>query len=140
MIKRSGIEKEDFFLAISSINLTSFMMSYFYMNQNVNVPNSHLRIRATRANFKTFCDLNAQSKSTFFVIHSLAFVYLFTKWRKMADQNTGKLPPMFNLAIDGTMDAIHRVMSGDDVENLTDLRLKFDRETERLLTNTGTQK
>ena len=58
----------------------------------------------------------------------------------MADQNTGKLPPMFNLAIDGTMDAIHRVMSGDDVENLTDLRLKFDRETERLLTNTGTQK
>ena len=45
---------------------------------------------------------------------------------------------MFNLAIDGTMDAINRVLSGGDVENLADLRIKFDRETERLLTNTGT--
>ena len=139
MMKQSGLEKEDFFLAISSINLTSFMMSYFYMNQHVNVPSSHKRIRATRVHFKNFCDLNAQSKRTFFVLHGLAFVYLFTLWRKMADQNKSKLPPMFNLAIDGTMDAIHRVLSGGNVENLTDLRLKFDRETEILLTNTDTE-
>ena len=38
IMKQSYIEKEDFFLAISSINLTSFMMSYLYMNENVNVP------------------------------------------------------------------------------------------------------
>lgn len=32
LMKQSYKEKEDFFLAISSINLTSFMQSYFYMN------------------------------------------------------------------------------------------------------------
>ena len=115
------------------------MQSYFYMNQGVNVPTSHLRLRATRSNFKTFCDLNAQSKKAFFVLHSLAFMYMFSLWRKMVDQNTNsKLPPMFNLAIDGTMNAIHRVLDGRDVENLTDLRNKFERETEALLTNTPT--
>ena len=57
----------------------------------------------------------------------------------MADQNTNsKLPPMFNLAVDGAMDAIHRVMK--DVENLADLKAKFNRETEELLTNTRTTK
>jgi len=59
----------------------------------------------------------------------------------MADQNTNsKLPPMFNLAIDGTMDAIHRVLDGRDIENLAELEYKFERETKILLTNTPTPK
>ena len=137
LVKKSGLEKEDFFLAIASINLTSYMQSYLYMNEGVNVPSSHTRVRATRSHFKTFCEVNAQTKKAFFVLHSLAFMYMFTLWRKMVDQNTNsKLPPMFNLAIDGTMDAIHRVLDGRNVENLTDLRNKFEAETEKILTNT----
>ena len=112
MMKRSGQEKEDFFVAISSVNLTSYMMSYLYMNQGTNMPTSHYRVRAGRPQFKTFCDLNAQSKSAFFVLHSLAFIHMFTLWRKLADANTGKLPPNFNKVIDQTIDALHRVMSG----------------------------
>ena len=137
LVKQSGLEKEDFFLAIASINLTSYLQSYFFMNEGVNVPSSHTRIRATRSHFKTFCEINAQSKKAFFVIHSLAYMYMFQLWRKMVDQNgNSKLPPMFNLAIDGAMDAVHRVLNNRDVENLTDLRYKFERETDSLLTNT----
>ena len=76
------------------------------------MPSSHYRVRAGRQQFKTFCDLNAQTKSAFFVLHSLAFIHMFTLWRKMADNNTSKLPPMFNKVIDQTIDAIHRVMTG----------------------------
>ena len=64
-------------------------------------------------------------------------MHMFTLWRKMVDQNTNsKLPPMFNLAIDGTMDALHRVLDNRDVENLTDLRVKFERETDSILNST----
>ena len=59
----------------------------------------------------------------------------------MADQNPNrKLPPNFNQAINGTMDAIHRVLGGNDVENLNDLAIKFNRETESLLSNSPTRK
>ena len=64
-------------------------------------------------------------------------MHMFTLWRKMVDQNTNsKLPPMFNLAIDGTMDALNRVLDNRDVENLTDLRVKFERETDAILNST----
>ena len=37
-IKENCLEKEDFYLAISSINLTSYLQSYFYMNRHMNMP------------------------------------------------------------------------------------------------------
>ena len=124
-------------MAIASINLTSYMQTYLFMNEGVNVPSSHTRIRASRSHFKTFCAVNAQTKKAFFVLHSLAFMHMFALWRKMVDQNTNsKLPPMFNLAIDGTMDALHRVLDKNDVENLIELREKFEKETDSILNST----
>ena len=80
-MKQSCIEKEDFFMAISSINLTSRLMSYLHMNEGKNMPGSH-DIRSTRLQFKLFAELLSQSKLAFFELQSLAFVYLFYLWRQ----------------------------------------------------------
>ena len=81
-------QKEDFFIAIASINLTSYLNSYLYMTNAATAPRSHLRLRADRKQFKTFCDLNAQDKQTFFYLQGYAFLYLFTMWRKQTEFST----------------------------------------------------
>ena len=80
--------KEDFFIAIASINLTSYLQSYLYMSNAKTAPQSHLRLRAGRKHFKTFCDLNAQDKKTFFYLHALAFKYLFKRWLKATERSS----------------------------------------------------
>lgn len=72
---------EDFFMAISSINLTSHLISFLYMNKS-DVPETHSRHLASRAQFKTFCKLNADKKVTFFELHCLSFDYMYFLWKK----------------------------------------------------------
>lgn len=55
-MKQSCVEKEDFWLAISSINLTSRLMSYLHMNAGKNMPSSH-NVRAGRLQFKLYSEL-----------------------------------------------------------------------------------
>ena len=85
LMRRSCEEKGDFFIAVSSINLTSHLMSYLHMNDSRSMPASHDR-RAPRLQFKLFAELLSQSKLTFFELNSLAFVYLFHFWRLRTNQ------------------------------------------------------
>ena len=127
-------QREDFFIAIASINLTSYLTSYLYMSNAEMVPRSHLRLRAGRSHFKTFCDLNAQDKKSFFHLHSLAFRYLFNMWRKQTEFGVSslsggkKLPPNFNTIIDLTIDAVHLVLGKDDIDSLSSLIFAFEAE------------
>ena len=102
-MRQSCAEKEDFFMAISSINLTSRLMSFLHMNDGKNMPGSHAR-RATRLQFKLFAELLSQSKLVFFELQSLAFLYLFHFWRqRTATMQKGQLPPNFEEIINQTM-------------------------------------
>ena len=68
-------------MAISSINLTSRLMSYLHMNEDRNMPASHYRLMAGRSQFKTFSELQSQSKQAFFVLQSESLKFLYYRWR-----------------------------------------------------------
>mmetsp|Transcript_8536 Transcript_8536/g.11755 ORF Transcript_8536/g.11755 Transcript_8536/m.11755 type:complete len:101 (+) Transcript_8536:615-917(+) len=50
---------DDFFMAISSINLTSRLMSYLHLNDDRVMPQSHYRLQASRQQFKQFLKLQS---------------------------------------------------------------------------------
>ena len=72
-------EFEDWFTAITCINLTSHLMSYFHISRG-NMPETHERLKAGRAAFKMFCQLNSANKKTFFEIQSQALIYTYHSW------------------------------------------------------------
>ena len=51
--------KDDFSIAISSINLTSHLMSYLHMNEGKQMMASHYRVQASRSQSKLFYQMQS---------------------------------------------------------------------------------
>lgn len=77
---------ETFFTAITSINITHSLITYLYMNK-VEVTEQSKKIRAGRKQFKKFAKLNAESKKTFYELHSFFFMTLFKIWNHELKEN-----------------------------------------------------
>ena len=72
-------ETGTFFLAITSINITHVLMTYFYLNKN-GVSDQSKKVRAKRKQFKRFAKLNALSKRTFYELHAFMLTYFYHLW------------------------------------------------------------
>jgi hypothetical protein len=75
--------------AISSINITYFLISYLHMSNDKFIPKD-IKLRANQKQFKRFCKLNCFSKKTFFEMNSYGVRYLFKEWSKMPRNGTIK--------------------------------------------------
>jgi hypothetical protein len=121
-----------FFLAISSINITHYLMVYFYLNKD-DVSSSHKRLRAGRKQFKRFVKLNAMSKKTFYEINAFALRYLYYLWKKEVKKCKQERStfPNFNLVLDETRLSLHGFLR-HRITDLDDLKSKCDSVIEQL--------
>ena len=85
---------ETFFTAISSINLTHMLITYFFMNKE-EVAEQQKKVRAGRKQFKRFCALNAKNKKAFFELHAYAFISLFNEWLKEYEKTKPMMPNFY---------------------------------------------
>ncbi len=75
--------ESDFLLAITSINITFYLLVYLHLVENARASGKRRVIPANRKNFKAFCKLNALSKQAFFELNSLGLIYVFEQWLEM---------------------------------------------------------
>jgi hypothetical protein len=61
-------EQKDWLLAIKSINLTSYLVSYLYMSKG-HSPAEHDRVKAGRRAFKNFSRMNSKEGRAFFELY-----------------------------------------------------------------------
>lgn len=127
-MKQHAQTHEDWFIAISSINVTSQLITYLHLTTEP-VPLSHLNLKAARPQFKNFARLNAKDKRTFFELHNHAFRLLFTVWKKaVAENNNSRLPPNFQFVINTTIRRVDRVLESNQFKSLVDLKIGFERD------------
>ena len=127
-MKQHAEKREDWFIAISSINVTSQLMTYLHLSTEL-VPLSHLKLTAARPQFKNFARLNSKEKRTFFELHNCSFRLLFAIWQRMVAQNgNSKLPPNFQLVINTTLTRMDRVLGAGQYGNVQEMKLAFDRD------------
>lgn len=82
---RRDSDRTDFFIAISSFNITHMIMVFLYMNKE-EVLDHMKKTRATRSQFKKFAYLNQKSKLTFFELNSFMLIYVYRQWCKELKQ------------------------------------------------------
>ncbi|TNV79206.1 hypothetical protein FGO68_gene3408 [Halteria grandinella] len=74
---------EYFFFALSSINITTFLINFLFLGKDIykqqSIPTFEVPM-ATKDQFKTFCRLNQDSKQTIFELHCYALRYLYILW------------------------------------------------------------
>ena len=73
--------------AISSINITYFLIWYLHMTKDKVIP-TDANVRANEKQFKRFCKLNCFSKKTFFELNSYGVRYLFKVWTELPKNGT----------------------------------------------------
>lgn len=70
----------DFLIAIVSINITFYLLVYLHLIEAQRSSRKNRIIPANRRQFKSFCKLNASSRSAFFELNSLALICVFQEW------------------------------------------------------------
>eukprot|EP00347_Sterkiella_histriomuscorum_P023455 403334575 len=96
---RRDVNTSDFFIAISSFNITHMLMVFLYMNKE-EVQQQMKKTRASRKQFKKFAVLNQKSKLTFFELNSFMLIFVYKQWLKelkicRQSATRSRLPPNF---------------------------------------------
>ncbi|TNV74012.1 hypothetical protein FGO68_gene4949 [Halteria grandinella] len=112
--------EDNFFFAISGINVTHMLIVYFYLNKS-DVPPDSIKLRAGRVQTKNFCQMNSLSKSTFYEIHSFALQILFKMW-KDEYHKTKPMPPNFNLIVAEAKKLVNELLTNQRCKRIQDFR------------------
>lgn len=99
---------DTFFFAITSINITHLLITYFYLNKS-EVSEESKRLRAGRKQMKRFVRLNAENKRAFFEIHSFAMIYIYKTWQVEYSISKPSIPN-FNQIIDLFRKQLHEFL------------------------------
>ena len=121
-MRKTSNDRGDFFIAISSINLTSRLMSYLHMNSHMNMPASHNLLKAGRFQFKLYSKMLSESKPAFFVLQSEAFLYLFYHWIKTSGTPPRVPPPNFETVLGNVIQMVDTVLQDDTINSCHDLQ------------------
>mgnify|MGYP001572005656 CR=1 FL=1 len=54
------------------------------------------KVRASREEFKNFCQLNSHNKKTFYELNCITFKFLYLLWSRESNKNSEEMPA-FNL-------------------------------------------
>jgi len=127
-IRQISNAREDFFIAISSINLTSRLMSYLHMNSHMNMPASHNLLRAGRLQFKLFSKILSESKQAFFVLQSKSFLYLFYHWIRTSGTPPRVPPPNFEAVLGAVIEMVDIVLQDHAINNCHELQIALERQ------------
>ena len=128
-------QRSDWFLAISSVNISSTLLTYLYLSTEP-VAFSHMKLKAGRVHIKNFARLNAKDKKTLFELHNLIFRSLFANWkRSVASVGDSRLPPNFNTVIGDTFKRFDNLLGARHYWNLEELRAAFNRDLEDMARN-----
>ncbi|KRX09093.1 hypothetical protein PPERSA_08809 [Pseudocohnilembus persalinus] len=79
--------ENNFFMAISSISVTSFLIKYFHLPKNLNYQENHQEL-CGRKEFKNFCRMLKRNPYLLYDLHQLFLTHLFENHKKLMRQNT----------------------------------------------------
>ena len=102
---QAAVSQSSFFFAITSINITHMLITYFYLNKE-EVPTANKKVRAGRKQFKQFAKLNVFSKRTFYELHAFTLIYLFKLWQQQYKKAQPRMPN-FNELLNNTKLELH---------------------------------
>ncbi|CDW75978.1 engulfment and motility protein [Stylonychia lemnae] len=120
----------NFFIAITSLNITHMIIVYLYMNRE-EVQDRLKKLRAGRKQLKKFAFLNQKTKSTFFELNSFMLQYVYHLWIKESSEKAKvtRLPPDFQAILDkAKKQGLHHTLSNLEnfINNLTLLRIRLN--------------
>eukprot|EP00347_Sterkiella_histriomuscorum_P014814 403359427 len=124
-----------FYIALSSVNITTFLIGFFYLNKELLSP-TFMRRRANKQEFKNFCRINLNHKKTFFELHCYCLRFLYMLWCREALKNQDQYPT-FNLIMDETRVFLSRLMRNDHSKDLIELRVHAYNIIESYIKNKG---
>ena len=114
--------------AISSINITHWLIIYFYMNKDDVAP-SQKKIVSGRQQFKLFCKLNSMNKCAFFELNALGLRLLHLEWISLINNNPEHSIPMlmaeFGTCMERVKIQVHNLLT-ERIRNLDALIAKSE--------------
>ena len=72
-------DENDFYFALSSINITYFLTAYFHLQQHL-LYEKDKKLLASRKSFKSFCSLLNKDFELFYKLNSLLIIETFLEW------------------------------------------------------------
>lgn len=105
-------ESNDFFFAVSSINISFFLKKYFHLQTHGAHSEPDNRELCGRLALKNFCRLLVSNRNAYAELHRLCLLYLYhTVWMGMKRTGTNITLLNFNQAFDTLRDKVIRVFN-----------------------------
>lgn len=109
-------EKNDFFFAVSSINISFFMKKYFHLSDYLKSELDNKEY-CNRRTLKNFCRLLVSNRNAYNDLHRLFLLYFYhTVWMGMKNEGRNITLLNFNEAFDRLKDKIVTVFNQRDYE------------------------
>ena len=119
-------DNSTFLFAVSSINITYFLIKYFHLSNDL-IFAKDKKIICSRVALKTFCSVLRVDKNILNKIHGLLLLDLYNTWEELRKKVAGLTLMDFNLALNTVKERMVKATKGhiyDDYESFREYYLK----------------
>jgi len=124
LIDQMSKDENEFLFAISSINVTYFLMTYYHLPDTLSYEKDKERI-ASRSALKSFCSMLEKRETTLVQIHNMLITDLFNVWMQLKKTIAGLNLLYFHMPKDIVFEKFVAVTKSQYFDNFDQLKQRY---------------